>query len=79
MDHRNKSTVLRLKKVTERLACSKATVYSLVRQGRLPKPLKYGRRFSAWLEEDIDNFLNKLIEKRKEGVASGSSRFSEIK
>ena len=40
---------------------SRSAIYSDLENGRLPKPVKIGRR-CYWKEQVIDNFMDKLVE-----------------
>ena len=63
--------LLKLFQVAEQLNVCKSQVYNLVKQGYLPKPIKIGRRGSAWLQSDIDSWFKSKIEQRDEEVANG--------
>ena len=63
--------LLKLFQVAEQLNVCKSQVYNLVKQGYLPKPIKIGRRGSAWLQSDIDSWFKSKIEQREEEVANG--------
>lgn len=49
--------VIRLPEVTQKTGISKSTVWRLVRAGRFPAPLKLGSRMTAWVEEEVDEWL----------------------
>jgi predicted DNA-binding transcriptional regulator AlpA len=50
---------LRVKSVAERLDVSKSTVWRLVQQGILPKPIKLSSRTTVWKSDDIDAAIEK--------------------
>ena len=56
--------------VAEYLNVCKSQVYNLVKQGIIPKPIKLGKRGSAWLVSDIDAWLELKIEERDTEVAN---------
>jgi prophage regulatory protein len=56
--------------VAEYLNVCKSQVYNLVKQGIIPKPIKLGKRGSAWLVSDIDAWLESKIEERDTEVAN---------
>ena len=63
--------LVKLFEVAEQLNVCKSQVYNLVKQGYLPKPIKIGKRGSAWLVSDIDAWLESKIEERDMEVANG--------
>ena len=63
--------LLKLYEVAELLSVCKSQVYNLVKQGYLPKPIKIGKRGSAWLQSDIDSWFKSKIEQRDEEVNHG--------
>jgi prophage regulatory protein len=63
--------LLKLFQVAEQLNVCKSQVYNLVKQGYLPKPIKIGKRGSAWLQSDIDSWFKSKIEQRDEEVNHG--------
>ncbi|SEL28632.1 helix-turn-helix transcriptional regulator [Halomonas daqiaonensis] len=56
--------LIRIKDVMDRTGLAKSTVYKYISKGWLPKPLKPGGRMSAWVEEEIDAYIQELIQKR---------------
>ncbi|MDA9872461.1 AlpA family phage regulatory protein [Candidatus Thioglobus sp.] len=63
--------LLKLPQVAELLNVSKAQVYNLVKQGYLSKPIKIGKRGSAWFQSDIDNWFESKAQEREMEVANG--------
>ena len=51
---------LRVKSVAKRLDMSESTVWRLVQQGILPKPLKLTPRTTVWRADDIDAAIEKV-------------------
>jgi len=51
------------KEVTEALRISRTTLYELIANGELPKPVKVGSR-SLWPQSDIEVFVTKKIAER---------------
>ena len=49
----------------------KSQVYKLVQQGSFPKPIKLGKRGSAWLVSEVDAWLQSRVDSRDEEVANG--------
>ncbi|WP_295763000.1 AlpA family transcriptional regulator [Undibacterium sp.] len=52
--------LLRLPSVLDRVPFSKTEIYRRVRAGDFPKPISIGIRAVAWLESDIDQYIQKL-------------------
>lgn len=63
--------VIPLKKVKDKTSICTAQVYALMSGGNFPKPIKIGRR-SAWIEAEIDEWLDRRIAERdaKAGLQS---------
>lgn len=54
------SRMLRLPTVLDRVPFSKTEIYRRVRTGEFPKPISIGVRAVAWLESDIDQYIQNL-------------------
>lgn len=52
---------LRLKEVRARVPLSRSSLYSRIKSGDFPKPINLGARAVAWLESDIDEWINGRI------------------
>jgi prophage regulatory protein len=52
----------RLPDVLKRVGYSRSTIYQLIAEGRFPKPISLGERAVAWLESDIDAWIEARIE-----------------
>jgi len=50
----------RLPSVLERVPFSKSEVYRRIKAGTFPAPIRLGVRAVAWLESDIDQYIQKL-------------------
>ena len=62
--------LLKLYEVAELLNVCKSQVYNLVKQGYLPKPIKIGKRGSAWFHSDIDSCFESKAKDREIEVAN---------
>jgi prophage regulatory protein len=60
-------TFLRIKGVERRTGLPKATIYAKVSAGEFPKPVKLGKRSSAWIDEEIDEWQAARIAARDGG------------
>jgi prophage regulatory protein len=63
--------LIKAKEVAEMLSVCVSQVYKLVQQGSIPKPIKLGKRGSAWLISDIDAWIDSRIEERDMEVTHG--------
>uniref|UniRef100_A8GIP1 Phage transcriptional regulator, AlpA n=1 Tax=Serratia proteamaculans (strain 568) TaxID=399741 RepID=A8GIP1_SERP5 len=60
-------TLIRLPAVQRRTGYSKAWIYRLMSQGKFPPSVKIGTRAIAFVEREIDDWVNQRIaESRKE-------------
>lgn len=53
--------VLRLKDITKRVGISKTAIYQLIKQGDFPQSFSLGGRMVAWLETDIEAFIESRL------------------
>jgi len=56
--------LLRLPEVTKRTGLSRSFVYAEIKDGRFPKPVKITKRTSAWIESEIDEWIERRIAER---------------
>lgn len=60
-------TLIRLSVVLRRTGYSKAWIYRLISQGKFPTSVKIGTRAIAFIESEIDDWINqRIVESRKE-------------
>ena len=62
--------LLRLADVRERVPYSRSTIYKLISQGEFPKPISIGARAVAWVESDIDAWIEKRIQNCRAEVSA---------
>ncbi|MBW5824440.1 AlpA family transcriptional regulator [Yersinia kristensenii] len=55
------NSFIRLSDVQRRTGYSKAWIYRLIKQDRFPKPVKIGSRSIAFVESEIDEWINQRI------------------
>ena len=60
-DLKIQNRMLRLNEVIAKTGLSRSTIYAMAKQGKFPKPITLGARAVAWVEADIDDWLNKKI------------------
>ena len=53
-----------LKEVTARTTLSKTSVYELMKEERFPKQVRLGNRSVAWVESEVDAFIESVINSR---------------
>lgn len=58
--------LLRLPKVMEKTGLKRATIYLHIKQNTFPKQFKIGQRAVAWLESDIDAWIDERLVKMEE-------------
>lgn len=54
-------TLIRLPEASRRTGYGKAWIYKLIAQNRFPQPIKIGSRAIAFVESEIDEWVNKRI------------------
>ncbi len=58
--------ILRLREVVDTTRLSRTTIYSLVKEGEFPKPLRLSARASGWLFSEVQKWLDSKANLRKE-------------
>lgn len=61
--------LIRMNQTLDRTGFSKAWIYKLINQNRFPKPVKIGARSIAFVESEIDAWINERIAER-DGVGA---------
>lgn len=62
----NQPRLLRVEEVSEKVGLAKSTIFKLARVGKFPKQIKLTAQSSAWVESEINTWINKQIEQRNE-------------
>lgn len=63
--------LIKRKQVLERTGLSNTLMYELIAQDRFPKPVKpTGGRVSAWVEDEVEQFIASCIAARDAGQVS---------
>ncbi|MDM2972774.1 AlpA family transcriptional regulator [Citrobacter sp. CK198] len=60
---------IRLSEVQRRTGYSKAWIYRLMSQGKFPSSVKIGSRAIAFVESEVDDWINQRIEESRKEVA----------
>ena len=61
--------LIRLPEVLERTGYSKAWIYRLISARRFPAPVKIGVRAIAFVESEVDEWIQSVIETSRSNVA----------
>lgn len=62
--NQSKENFLRIGEVAAKTTFSKPHIYTLIRQGKFPKPVKLSANTSVWLESEINEWLEARIQER---------------
>jgi prophage regulatory protein len=60
-----KQSLLRLDTVKQRTGLSRSTIYAYMSDNRFPKAINVSERCVAWIESEIDDWIDTRINKRK--------------
>lgn len=60
------NTFLRLKEVIRRTTYSRSRIYELIQMQKFPRPIHLGARAVAWLESDIQRWMDERIAASRE-------------
>jgi prophage regulatory protein len=58
--------VLRLPVVMDRVGLGSSFIYLLIQRGEFPKPIKIGARAVAWIEPEVDVWIEERLAERGE-------------
>lgn len=61
--------LIRLPEVLERTGYGKARIYRLISEGRFPAPVKIGVRAVAFVESEVDEWIQSVVETSRNNVA----------
>ncbi|MGB7756687.1 MAG: AlpA family transcriptional regulator [Salinisphaera sp.] len=59
-----KQSLLRLPAVKARTGQSRSAIYAAIQRGEFPKPVPIGARAVAWVESEIDDYIERQIQRR---------------
>ena len=71
-----KKSLLRRPDVQQRTGLSRSSVYALSKEGKFPCPVPLGPRSVAWVEEEVDIWIEERIQQRQ---AAGGEELANIK
>ncbi|MDW3094723.1 MAG: AlpA family transcriptional regulator [Gammaproteobacteria bacterium] len=61
-----KTQLLRLPEVIKRTGLSRSTIYKSINENSFPKPIKIGVRSVAWIDSEIGEWQDSIINRNKE-------------
>ncbi len=61
-------SLIRLSEVLKRVPYSRSTIYLKVARGEFPQPVSLGARAVAWVQADVDAWIDRRIAAGREGV-----------
>jgi prophage regulatory protein len=61
--------LLKMPEVRTKTGLSKSHLYALAQNGEFPKPVKLSERSSAWVESEVDGWIEERIAERDLEVA----------
>ena len=59
-----KQALLRFPDVINRTGLKRSSIYTRLKEGTFPKPIKIGERAIAWIESEIDQWITDRIDGR---------------
>jgi prophage regulatory protein len=65
-----KARLIRFPEVIERTSKSRAAIYVLMNEGKFPQPVKLGSKSIAFVEAEIDAWIDNLISGRDHSQAA---------
>lgn len=63
------NTLIRLPEASRRTGYGRAWIYKLIAQNRFPQPIKIGSRSIAFVESEVDEWINQRIAESRGEVA----------
>lgn len=60
--------LLRLNEVKQRTGLSKSSIYNQITDGTFPEPVQIGARAVAWVEDEIEEWINNRIAERRKAA-----------
>lgn len=60
--------ILRRHEVEQRTGLSRSSIYAMINEGLFPRPIQLSSRSVGWLENEVDDWLQKRISKRRKKI-----------
>ena len=67
-----KRTLITLKSVVKRTSISKTRIYEAIRRGTFPRPVPVGERRRAWIESEIEDWIDARVADRDATAGAGA-------
>ncbi|MBN1951131.1 MAG: AlpA family transcriptional regulator [Bacteroidales bacterium] len=64
MLHNTEEKILRLPKVLSKTGLTRTTLYNMIKEERIPKPIGLGMRCSGWLLSEVNSWIDFKIHQR---------------
>ena len=77
-DGRQGGRLLRLPEVMSRTGYGKTRIYELIRQGLFPPPIRLGPNSVAWVEREVDAWIEQKIYSSRHGVTQSNNRTAHL-
>ena len=68
------NSILRLPQVLTRTGLSRSTIYLRISEGSFPRPVSLGGRAVGWIEEEVDDWLDKQIKASRKTASQWEQR-----
>ena len=65
--NRDETRLIRLREVMEKTGLSRSYVYDLTQKGQFPQTVKLSERSRAWVESEVQDWINERIIERNIG------------
>ena len=65
------NTLIRLPNVIKRAGISRSTIYNLIKEGSFPSPIRLGERSIAFIESEIDDWIDSKIKESRQDEGCG--------
>lgn len=66
-DTESRPSLIRLETVKVRTCLSRSTIYAYMREGRFPQPIAISERCVAWIEGEVDAWIDERIATGRRG------------
>ncbi len=64
--------LIKIDEVARRTATPKASIYWRIQRNEFPRPVKVGERSSAWLEEEVEQWIEARINGSRGGAKAAA-------
>ena len=57
----NNIRLIRIQEVMDKVGIARSTVWHMVKKGTFPKPRKLSPKVTVWVESEIDEYINNIV------------------